>query len=470
VLNIQGVRIGPAEIYSALRDVSELGESLALEQRGADPSAQSQVALLVVLRDGHVLDAQLERRIRYEIARNTTPLHVPRLIVAVPELPSTHTGKRSERAATDALNGAPVANLAALGNPESIEQIRGLVAQASARALAARAAGSGDSTEERLRAIWQSVLERDHLDSDENFFDAGGSSLAAMRMFVRIREELGIDLPASSLLRAPTIAALVALIDAPDPGMGLPIELAAGTGGRPVFLLPWWTGEVFHLRVLATRIATDRPIYGVAVDQVDETIDPSARVAEMAARCVQSMRRVQPSGPYAFIGHSFGGLLGLEVALILSEQGEEVEFFGAVDTAIHHRWHSRGERIGRCAQALLGAGPGELRRLAFLWIREHTKTTARLHGAAQRAVNDEVIAHRADPAGTEAWRCYRPRPWAGALVLFRAERSQTIFDSLPLWRRTALGGVTVEDVRGEHRAGLDERAVDELALQITTKL
>jgi acetoacetyl-CoA synthetase len=477
VLNIQGVRIGPAEIYDALEEISELRESLAVEQRPADPAAQSRVALLVVLRKGAVLDGKLGGRIRQAIAASTTSLHVPGLIVEVPELPVTHSGKRSERAAADALNGDPVANLSALRNPESIEQIRSRVVAANARALAqrlARADSEDQSTEGRVRAIWQSVLENDALEIDADFFDIGGNSLAALRLFARLEAEFGVSLPISSLLRAPTIAAMAALLDRPDADPGAPILLASGADSRPLFLLPWWTGEILHLRMLATRIPTDRPIYGVVAGAIDETLDPRTRVAEMAERCVESMRNLQPAGPYAFVGHSFGGLLGLEVARILTASGEEIELFGAVDTEICPRWHSRRERITRYAGALLRAGPRDLRLFALIWIREHTRSSWRLHSAARcavaRAVQQEPIEHPADPAGREAWSWYCPTPYAGAMTLFRAERSHTIFDSLPLWRRTVLGGVTVDRIGGAHHAGLDDRAADELARRIAERL
>jgi acetoacetyl-CoA synthetase len=45
------------------------------------------------------------------------------VIAEVAELPTTHNGKRSERAARDALDGRPVANLAALRNPQSLAAI-----------------------------------------------------------------------------------------------------------------------------------------------------------------------------------------------------------------------------------------------------------------------------------------------------------------------------------------------------------
>jgi acetoacetyl-CoA synthetase len=291
-----------------------------------------------------------------------------------------------------------------------------------------------------------------------------------MRMFARIHDELGVDLPLSSLLSASTIATLAALIDRPSAGVRSPIELARGDGGRPLFLLPWWSGEVLHMRTLGTRIPINRPVYGVVTDPIDETVPRQARAAEMAERCVESIRSVQPSGPYAFVGHSFGGLLGLEVARMLTALGEEVEFFGAIDTTIHPRWHSRVERIKWYTLAVPRGHPRDLWRLVCIWVCRHTKRDGRLHNRAQRTIGPPPTSHPTDPVGHEAWFWYRPRPYVGKMTLFRAEVAPTLLDSLPLWRRTVAGGVTVDDIPGSHYAGLDDMAVDILAAKIADKL
>ena len=124
VMNIRGIRIGPAEIYAALADIEEIAESMAIEQRDAGEPGGSRLVLLVVLRDGKRLDAVLVARIRDVLASRCSRAHVPGLVLEAFDLPVTHNGKRAERAARDALNGDPVANIEALRNPECIEAIR----------------------------------------------------------------------------------------------------------------------------------------------------------------------------------------------------------------------------------------------------------------------------------------------------------------------------------------------------------
>jgi acetoacetyl-CoA synthetase len=124
VLNIRGVRIGPAEIYHVLQDVPEIAEAMAIEQSAPAEPGGTRLVLLVVLREGSLLDRPLALRIKKELSRRASPVHVPSVIAAVPELPTTFSGKRSEKAARDVLNGRAATNVAALKNPGSLDVLR----------------------------------------------------------------------------------------------------------------------------------------------------------------------------------------------------------------------------------------------------------------------------------------------------------------------------------------------------------
>ncbi|MFN0061494.1 MAG: acetoacetate--CoA ligase [Myxococcaceae bacterium] len=124
VMNIRGVRIGPAEVYSALADIETIVEGMAVERRDEEESGEGRLLLLLTLAPGVALDAPLATRVRESIIRRCSRAHAPDIIVQVPELPVTHNGKRAERAARDAANGDPVANIDALRNPGAIDGIR----------------------------------------------------------------------------------------------------------------------------------------------------------------------------------------------------------------------------------------------------------------------------------------------------------------------------------------------------------
>jgi acetoacetyl-CoA synthetase len=121
VLNPGGVRIGTAEIYRQVEQLPEVLESVVV---GQDVGHDVRVVLFVRLRDGLVLDEVLRERIRRQIRANASPRHVPSVILQVPEVPRTLSGKVVELAVREAIHGRPVKNTDALANPAALEHFR----------------------------------------------------------------------------------------------------------------------------------------------------------------------------------------------------------------------------------------------------------------------------------------------------------------------------------------------------------
>jgi acetoacetyl-CoA synthetase len=121
VLNPGGVRIGTAEIYRQVEQLSEIVESLVVGQRW---DGDERIVLFVKLRDGVGLDDTLRERIRRHVRENTTPRHVPARIVQVTDIPRTKSGKIVELAVREVIHGRAVKNREALANPEALEQFR----------------------------------------------------------------------------------------------------------------------------------------------------------------------------------------------------------------------------------------------------------------------------------------------------------------------------------------------------------
>ena len=122
VLNIRGIRIGPGEIYSVLSAaVAEVTQAMAVDQEAPEQPGGKRLVLFVVLKAGVKLDRALVLRLKKELKQRASPVHVPAVVVQVDELPTTFSGKRSEAAIQDALNGRPVRNRAALRNAGSID-------------------------------------------------------------------------------------------------------------------------------------------------------------------------------------------------------------------------------------------------------------------------------------------------------------------------------------------------------------
>jgi acetoacetyl-CoA synthetase len=123
VLNPGGVRIGTAEIYSAVEALDEVLEALAV---GQDWDKDVRVILFVRLKPDSILDEALRKKIVNTIRASTTPRHVPAKIIAVPDLPRTLSGKLTELAVRNVIHGLPVKNVDALANPQALQHFRDL--------------------------------------------------------------------------------------------------------------------------------------------------------------------------------------------------------------------------------------------------------------------------------------------------------------------------------------------------------
>ncbi len=120
-LNRGGVRMGTSEFYRAAAELTEVEDCVIVDTGSLD--REGKLWLFVVLADGAELDAPLAARIRHHLRTRLSPRHGPNEIRAIPEVPTTLSGKKLEVPIKRILAGEPVetaVNIGTLQNPESI--------------------------------------------------------------------------------------------------------------------------------------------------------------------------------------------------------------------------------------------------------------------------------------------------------------------------------------------------------------
>ncbi|MCY7298356.1 MAG: acetoacetate--CoA ligase, partial [Ilumatobacteraceae bacterium] len=120
-LNAGGVRIGTAEIYAQVEQITGVVEAIAVGQEWDD---DTRIVLFVRLAEGVQLNDALQAEIRARLRAHASPRHVPARIVQVADVPRTRSNKISELAVADVVNGREVRNTEALANPESLEHYK----------------------------------------------------------------------------------------------------------------------------------------------------------------------------------------------------------------------------------------------------------------------------------------------------------------------------------------------------------
>ena len=122
-LNPGGVRIGTAEIYRQVESFDAVVEALV---GGQNWDNDVRVILFVRLAEGVTFDDELAEAIKQRVRNGATPRHVPRHIIAVPDIPRTRSGKITELAVRDIIHGRAVKNTEALANAEALDFFRDL--------------------------------------------------------------------------------------------------------------------------------------------------------------------------------------------------------------------------------------------------------------------------------------------------------------------------------------------------------
>ncbi|MGH7803565.1 MAG: thioesterase domain-containing protein, partial [Candidatus Binatia bacterium] len=425
-VKLRGFRIELGEIECALRRHASVDD--AVVTCVADGAGEKRLVAYVVVRTQ--LDVDALRR----FLRTALPAYmVPAAFIPLPSLPTNANGK---------------IDLRALPKPE--------IGRHSATRHDAVAAA--DALEYQLTRIWESVLDVRPIGTRDDFFDLGGHSLLALHLFAQIEKRTGVRLPLASLFGAPTVEQQAALIrSGPAPTRGSAVVAVQPRGTKaPFFCVHAHEGNVLFYRDLARRLGPDQPFLALQSPGLDGTEAPLDRVEDIAARYVCDIRAFQPEGPYFLGGYCFGGPVAFEIARQLEAQGERVALLALFDAYApgyrerKQRWIVR-ESIRWKERAVLHASNVVLlprgRKLAYAVgrlrkILDRTYVRIGLPSSRfHRAVRDS-LARAADR--------YRPQPYSGDVILFRASRLRSGYvpeQSLG-WDRLVTGRLDVHIVPG----------------------
>jgi acetoacetyl-CoA synthetase len=334
VLNINGHRVGPGEIAQILTAVPEVLECMAVEQTTPEGPDSSRMVLLVVPHEPGSITEQVRSRIRSELSQQASAAYVPSVIVEVDSVPTTFSGKRSERAARDALNGLSV-NTEAIKNPESLALIRSRLESEDIRQAlepsTGEDAGALDDIETTVSRTWRKVLHCRPGPGDR--WDlSGGDSLKMLRFVFELEEAIGCELPLDRLRMNMT---------ASDFAKALRRVLAhsvadeeADEGKPTIVLFPGRSGDSPSLASFRAELRDVAQFLVIKYPDWTGMIDHRERVEDLASVAIEQIEKALPSGDLMFAGYSLGGGVGFVTASRLAEKGRNLRFFAVLDTNV----------------------------------------------------------------------------------------------------------------------------------------
>jgi amino acid adenylation domain-containing protein len=183
-----------------------------------------------------------------------------------------------------------------------------------------------DETERKLAGIWEEVLGIRPISVTANFFELGGRSMLAARLFTKILRTFGNELPLSTLFRSPTVEQLAKELQPSGASDEYTTVVTIQPKGArpPFFCVHGGAGSTLFLHQLARELGPDQPFYGIEPEGMDGKPFERPSVEEMAVHYLGEVRKMQPSGPYYLGGYCFGGLVAFEMARLLQQSGEPV--------------------------------------------------------------------------------------------------------------------------------------------------
>ncbi|MEU6539777.1 amino acid adenylation domain-containing protein [Streptomyces sp. NPDC047000] len=330
-VKVRGFRVEPAEVELALTGLTEhcpgLRDAAVVARRRTDGETFLAAFLL-----GDGTDADLtgiRERLRAGLPDHLVPAHLQ----WIGRWPLTPSGKRDDAA----LRRTP---LTAPGRPGDADPNGAAPGGAGPDGAGPGAAGPRDAYERALTEMLADVLCRDTVGVHDSLFDLGGTSLAAMRLVVRIEQRYRTHVPLADLIAAPTPAGLAARLR--DGGASASYDPLVPIRPRdtrvrtrpPLFLVHPMGGTVLCYVGLARHLPGDQPLYALQAAGADPGTVPLRTVEDLADSYLTALRRVQPHGPYTVGGWSFGGFVAFEIARRLRAAGERTALLVLDTTAL----------------------------------------------------------------------------------------------------------------------------------------
>ncbi|OHV29702.1 MULTISPECIES: alpha/beta fold hydrolase [Pseudofrankia] len=442
---MRGYLAEPVEIEAALLGADDVADAVVVTDRSTEPPRL--VAYVVPAPGREPSPAAVRRSL---LAAGLPHSAIPAAVVVVPALPRTVVGE-VDRAA---LPSAPP--------PLAGDEPR-------------------DDWEEAVAGVWARALGLQTVGVHDDFRALGGDALLAEEVATRIRTELQVPLPSSVVARAGTVAELArqvskANIDIDTLRHHDVLPLRTDGTGTPLFCFAGAGGHAVVMAGIATHFAGERPVYAIQAHGLSHRAVPDWSVAAIARRHARTIRLLRPHGPYLLLGHSFGGVIALEVAHLLTAIGEEVALLTIVDSFPPTKMkltlsgsfvESHGEtppppppRSASAPVAEVGpdaapdaGGPGSKLRVMF----DRAAQLARLPLTGVVQWPDTRHTDNFFNQSRFLMMAYKPRPYLGRTLLWDARDTETGLRPVEgPWAEILTGDAVARTVVGDHNSVLRE--------------
>ncbi len=308
-VKIRGNRIELGEIESVLTQHHQVRETLVMARediKGVKRSSTEGNRHLVA----YIVSGKSQPSItslREFIQSQLPDYMIPSAFVFLSQLPLTANGKVNRRA-------LPAPDISSLNQSDNF--------------IAPR-----DNIEQTLAEIWSEILGINPVGVKDNFFELGGHSLLAINLMAKIQRRFDKQLPLSTLFTNRTVEDLAKLIrEQKQEKASSLVPIQTQGNKQPFFCVHPAGGHVLCYQELSDFLGKDQPFYGLQAQGFNQGEKVFTKVEDMAEFYVKNIQEFQPEGALKIGGWSFGGVVALEMAQQLLQQGREVSLLAILDS------------------------------------------------------------------------------------------------------------------------------------------
>jgi amino acid adenylation domain-containing protein len=420
-VKVRGHRIEIGEIEHALTSIQGIKSAIVL--------AKSDILVAFIVADYKISNELDEIRLwRNELASQLPAFMVPHVFHILDKMPRTLNDKVDRTALLEYKS-----------HSENLEEYT-----------------APRTEEEKLVAeIWQENLKKDQIDIFSNFFEMGGHSILAVRIMIKIEQKTGVRIPLSALFQNSTVEKFAKLLNADNNIYSDCLVPIKATGNKvPLFIVHGAGLNILNFVSLSKHFDDDQPIYGLQGVGTNGFENWFESIEAMAAHYVDAIVKINPEGPYALAGFSFGGVVVFEMTRQLREQGKIVSLTGLLDSYVDSSYYCetyRQKKLVRYKEMFLNWRVFKMRideRKGHLYKRyfdQNNKMTEKEKLAYQQFMGTDGMVKKIIDR-------YHLKPQDFEVELFRAKDDEKFkLDSVHLgWKKAALKGVNIHDIKGKH--------------------
>lgn len=485
-INKGGEKISPVEIDQVLMTHPDVHQAMAF--RIHDDVLGEDIAAMVVLEHQQTTEEDLRRY----LLDHVIAFKVPRRIFVVDEIPIGQTGKPRRFIGTERYHAGTFEDTRTCGKTSVQDSLEKSLNQ------------------EKLTRIWKEILDIESLSPDDDFFRCGGNSLTAIELLVKIQRSFHLTIEPDTIYRYPTIRQQV-LIIAQKTGnrehyhpLIVPIR---GDGTLPpLFCIHPLGGWIGKYQEISPFLTIDRPVFGLRAQGFEATEKPSMTIQEAVLEYADAIKTVQKKGPYHLMGYSAGAIYAFELACLLQNRGEQVNFLGIIDQSVpspqkqlFHRAKGQGSTSVAAAgyhlycflRNRLKTNPGSISYSLFVHVagivsRGILVLPSFPNHPVSKADDELVFGGEKDtllsqfPAAQHslvitqirALQYYHPTTYSGNLTFFSTGPDTEFYPGNLTrgWNSCVTGKITVIDIPGKHDSLFKEPFVGVVAKKIEESL